>query len=176
MKKMNKFMMMIAAAAVLFFTSCSDDEVTPVPSIVEIAVGNDDFSVLVDLLTRADLVETLQGEGPFTVFAPTNAAFVDLLTELDYANVDSLVSGLGIEFVTTVLLNHVVSGAKVLSTSLTDGQVVSPAGGDSFTITLGTPVTITDANDRVSNITAVDINASNGVIHVISKVILPSLP
>lgn len=169
-------MMMIAAAAVLFFTSCSDDEVTPVPSIVEIAVGDANFSVLVDLLTRADLVETLQGDGPFTVFAPTNAAFVALLEELEYEDVDALVEGLGIEFVTTVLLNHVIVGAKVLSSSLTDGQEVTPAGGDDFTINLGTPVTITDANGRVSNITAVDIDASNGVIHVISKVILPQIP
>lgn len=155
-------------------TSCNDEEEVKLKSIVEIATSTDDFSILVQALVAADLVDALSGDGPYTVFAPTNAAFVALLEELDYESLDELVDAIGIEGLTNVLLYHVV-GAKVLSTSLTNGQVVNPLGPGTFTIGLTGGAKITDANDRVANITDVDILASNGVIHVLDKVILPEL-
>lgn len=152
------------------------DAVMLPPSIVDLALSNSNFSILVDLLVRADLVDALKADGPFTVFAPTNAAFADLLTELDYADVDALIAGLGIDFVAKVLKNHVVSGANVLSSTLTDGQVITPLDGSAFTIEIsGSTVTIEDANDRVSGIVIVNVQGTNGVIHVINKVILPEL-
>lgn len=152
------------------------DKVMLPPTIVDLALSNSNFSILVDLLVRADLVDALKADGPFTVFAPTNAAFADLLTELDYADVDALIAGLGIDFVAKVLKNHVVSGANVLSSTLTDGQVITPLDGSAFTIEIsGSTVTIEDANDRVSGIVIVNVQGTNGVIHVINKVILPEL-
>lgn len=152
------------------------DAVMLPPSIVDLALSNSNFSILVDLLVRADLVDALKADGPFTVFAPTNAAFADLLTELDYADVDAMIADLGIDFIAKVLKNHVVSGANVLSSTLTNNQVVSPLDGNDFTIQIsGSTVTIKDANDRVSGIVTVDVQGTNGVIHVINKVILPAL-
>lgn len=152
------------------------DAVMLPPDVTDLAISNSSFSDLVGLLSDADLVETLKGDGPFTVFAPTNAAFDSLLVELGYASLAGMASDLGSDFIAKVLKNHVVSGANVLSSTLTDGQVVSPVDGDDITINIGTTVTITDANDRVSTITAVDVQGTNGVIHVINKVILPALP
>lgn len=172
MKKM-KFTLLLAIAAISFmFTGCKEEE-TPAPkNIVQIAQSDENFSILVQAVVRAGLVDELSADGPLTVFAPTNAAFVALLEELDADSLDDIDN----ETLISVLKYHVVSG-KVLAGDLSDEQEVAPILGDqTFTIDLTGGAKIVDANDRVANITTTDIEASNGVIHVIDKVILPSFP
>lgn len=173
MKKM-KFTLLLAIAAISFmFIGCKEEE-TPAPkNIVQIAQSDENFSILVQAVVRAGLVDALSAEGPLTVFAPTNAAFAALLEELDVESLDDISDELLID----VLKYHVVSG-KVLAGDLSDEQEVAPilGGEEFFTIDLTGGAKIVDANDRVANITTTDIEASNGVIHVIDKVILPSFP
>ena len=130
-------------------------------SIVDIAVSNSDFSTLVTALTAADLVTALQGTGPYTVFAPTNDAFAALPSGvLQYLLID-------INALSEVLTYHVVSG-KAMSTDLTDNQALTTLLGEKLTVKIGTDVMINDAK-----VTMADIEASNGVIHVIDKVLVP---
>ncbi len=133
-------------------------------TIVDIAVGSDDFSILVAALQEAELVGALQGEGPFTVFAPTNAAFEKLLGELGIEAADLLAH----PQLSEVLLYHVVSG-KVMSTDLSDGMMAPTLKGDNITVDLSEGVKINS-----SNVVTADIEASNGVIHVIDTVLVPS--
>ena len=135
----------------------------PLPSIVDIAVSNPDFSILVSALAKAELVEALQGEGPFTVFAPTNAAFEALLGELGISAEELL----GQPQLADVLLYHVVSGA-VLSTDLQNGMTAETLGGQSITVDLTDGVKINKSAVEIA-----DIQASNGVIHVIDSVLIP---
>jgi len=129
-------------------------------NIVDLAVGNPDFSTLVELLTQANLVDVLSSDGPFTVFAPTNDAFASV----DPAILDAIASDAGL--LTSVLLYHVVEGT-VLSTDLTDEAQVSTVNGENVT-TFTDPPMVNDAN-----IVTADIIASNGVIHVIDAVLVP---
>jgi uncharacterized surface protein with fasciclin (FAS1) repeats len=152
------------------------DAVIGLPTVATHALANSNFTTLTSLLNRSgqpDFAATLSGTGTFTVFAPTNAAFTALNTELAPGGTASVSA----DNITKVLQYHVVSGANVLSTSLTNGQVVTPILGgspaQSFTINL-TPARITDIRSRVSNIVAVDVQCSNGVIHVLDKVLLPN--
>jgi uncharacterized surface protein with fasciclin (FAS1) repeats len=130
--------------------------------IVTIASGNEDFSTLVAAVGAAGLVETLQGEGPFTVFAPTNAAFAALPAGL----VDKLLLPENKDLLVKILTYHVV-GAKLISAEVMAGEVPS-VGGQNITVTTEGGVKVNGAN-----VVAVDIEASNGVIHVIDAVILP---
>jgi transforming growth factor-beta-induced protein len=139
-------------------------EVEEEPDIVGIALGDEQFSMLVSLLQQADLVSALQAEGPFTVFAPTNDAFNDLLEALDIS-ADQLMAQPDLA---NVLLYHVVSG-KVLSTDLSDGLMAETLYGESITFDLSDGV---KANS--SNVIAADVMASNGVVHVIDSVLVPS--
>lgn len=151
------------------------DEVIGLPTIATFATSNPALSTLVDALVYADTgtptvpyIDTVSDAtaGPFTVFAPSNDAFADLLTEL---NISGL-SDLGTATVNDVLLYHIVSG-NIQSSGLPNGTVAT-LGGD---ITAdNTMFTLTDANNRVSNIVVslVDIQSINGVVHVIDKVIL----
>jgi uncharacterized surface protein with fasciclin (FAS1) repeats len=139
-------------------------------TIVDVAAGNPDFETLVAAVTAAELGETLSGEGPFTVFAPTNDAFAALPegtldTLLDPANKDQL---------TGILTYHVIA-AEVMAADLTDGQVVDTVNGATFTVNIdGDAVTLTDAAGNTVNVVATDVDASNGVVHVIDGVLLPS--
>lgn len=135
----------------------------PLPSIVDIAVSNPDFSILVAALAKAELVEALQAEGPFTVFAPTNAAFEALLGELGITAEELL----GQPQLADVLLYHVVSG-PVLSTDLQNGMTAETLGGQSITVDLTDGVKINKSAVEIA-----DIQASNGVIHVIDSVLIP---
>ena len=135
----------------------------PLPSIVDIAVSNPDFSILVAALAKAELVEALQAEGPFTAFAPTNAAFEALLGELGITAEELL----GQPQLADVLLYHVVSGA-VLSTDLQNGMTAETLGGQSITVDLTDGVKINKSAVEIA-----DIQASNGVIHVIDSVLIP---
>lgn len=132
-------------------------------TIVDIAVANEDFGTLVAALTEAELVETLQGEGPFTVFAPTNEAFADLLEALKIEAVDLLAH----PQLTDVLLYHVVEG-KVMSSDLEDGMEAPTVGGENVTISLEDGVFVNE-----SEVIQPDIEADNGVIHVINSVLVP---
>ena len=133
-------------------------------TVVDIALSNDDFSILVAALQKADLVGALQGEGPFTVFAPTNAAFEDLLKALNISASDLLSQ----PDLAKVLLYHVVSG-KVMSTDLSNGLEAPTLNGQSLKFDLSSGVMVSG-----SNLTAADLVAGNGVIHVIDKVLVPS--
>ena len=143
-------------------------------TVVDIALGSDDFSILVAALTREDLtidfVGALSGEGPFTVFAPTNDAFVALLEELGVSSLNDIDAST----LEAVLQMHVVSG-KVMSSDLSEGLSAETLLGQEITFSLEDGATITDPNGRMSNITAVDIEAQNGVVHVIDTVILSDL-
>jgi uncharacterized surface protein with fasciclin (FAS1) repeats len=144
------------------------------PSVVNHAIANPNFSTLVSALTRddqPDFAGILSGTGPFTVFAPTNTAFGGLLTELSLAGLNDVLQPV----LENALKYHVVAGANVLSASLTNNQSVTTFQGQSFTVQLpGTGPQILDASSRTSKIIAVDVQASNGVIHALDKVLLPS--
>lgn len=132
------------------------------PTIVDIAASNDAFSTLVAAVSAADLVETLSGEGPFTVFAPTNDAFAALPDGV----LESLLLPENKDLLTQILTYHVVSG-NVMSTDLTEGAVPTVEGSDVM-ISLEDGVKVNNAN-----VVMADIAASNGVVHVIDTVILP---
>lgn len=138
------------------------------PTVVTHAAANSDFSTLVDLLTQQNLVSTLDGttSSPFTVFAPSNSAFIAFENE----NPGTLAS-LSSSQVTSVLTYHVVAGANVLSTGIPAGPITTLETG-TFSVN-GT--VITDEANRMTNIVGFDVQASNGVIHVIDNVILPQL-
>ena len=147
-------------------------------NIVEIAVETDDLSVLVDALTAANagLVETLSSEGPFTVFAPTNHAFVDLLHALgdDFNSLADFDTQEELDILVTILKYHVVAGTAAFSTSLSNGQQIPTFQGEKVGIVLtnGT-IHIDDATDDNASVVLPDVQASNGVVHVIDKVLLP---
>ncbi len=133
-------------------------------NIVEVASSNDDFSILVTAIQAAGLAETLSGTGPFTVFAPTNAAF----EKLPAGTLDSLLADK--DALTKVLTYHVVSG-NVLAADVVglNGQDVATVAGENVRVTVsGSTVKVND-----STVTQTDIEASNGVIHVIDTVLIP---
>lgn len=137
-------------------------------NIVQTAQSISDFSILVEAVIAADLAGTLSGNGPFTVFAPTNAAFADLLSELGVTK-EALLSNT--ELLTQVLTYHVVSG-EILKAQVPVGQGIATVQGGSFQV--DATFAITDERGRQSNIIATDVIATNGVVHVIDKVILPA--
>jgi len=130
-------------------------------SIVDIAVGNEDFSTLVAALQAAGLVETLSGEGPFTVFAPTNAAFA----KLPEGALDGLLADP--EQLAAVLTYHVVSG-KVMAADVVNLTEATTLAGVMIAVDASNGVMINNAT-----VVSADIEASNGVIHVIDTVLLP---
>ncbi len=126
-----------------------------------------ELSILVEAVVAADLAGTLSGPGPFTVFAPTDAAFAALLTELGVTKPQLLANT---ALLTQVLTYHVVSG-RVLKAQVPVGTPVTTVQGATFTV--GANLAITDGRSRTSGIVGTDVFATNGVIHVIDKVILP---
>jgi len=150
------------------------DAVINLPTIVTHATANANFTSLVGALTKAgqpNFVGILSGTGPFTVFAPTNDAFTAFNTELAPGGI----AGVSTANLTKVLQYHVVSG-NILAASLTEGQIVSTLQTpQKFTVQLAGGAKIKDANNRISNIVATDVQCSNGVIHVLNKVLLPIL-
>jgi len=146
-------------------------------TIVDVAVGSPDHTTLVTAVQAAGLVETLSGPGPFTVFAPTNAAFA----KLPAGTVESLTQPANRAALTGILTYHVVSGRV----SAADLGALIDAGGGSATLTTvqgGTltatrdsgSIRLTDARGGTSTVTAADLDASNGVIHVIDTVVMPA--
>ena len=139
-------------------------------SIVEIASANNSFTTLVAALQRADLVSTLQGDGPFTVFAPTNDAFQKLL---DSNNSWNSLEDIPVETLKSVLLYHVV-GAQAFSGDLSDGQEIITVESSAVTVDLSNGVRLTTGAGQSVAVTTADIQASNGVIHIIDDVMLMS--
>ena len=166
MKFSNLFIVLIAFLAI-GFTACEEEVIVP-NDIVKIASDDPNFSILVDALTRADLVTTLQGAGPFTVLAPTNDAFTQLLSDLGISSLDQVDDAT----LTQILLNHVISG-RVLSTGLSNGYAATLATesttGNNVSLLVNTDSGVTFNGN--SNVSTADIQATNGIIHVIDKVI-----
>jgi uncharacterized surface protein with fasciclin (FAS1) repeats len=139
------------------------DKAVPKQTIVDVAAGNPDFSTLVAAVKAAGLVDTLSSKGPFTVFAPTNAAFA----KLPAGTVESLLLPENKAKLSAILTYHVVSG-KVLAADVVKLKSAKTVNGKSVTINTSKGVKVNNAN-----VTATDIAASNGVIHVIDTVLLP---
>ena len=160
--------------SILFMTFSAN--VVAQNTVVDIAVGNEDFSTLVSALKAADLVGALNAEGPFTVFAPTNDAFA----KIDSKTLNSLLEVENQKSLANILTYHVISGKIVASdvvaalkkgnglvelTAL-NGQVISVIEKDG-------KIWLKDSNESYSEITSTDIMGSNGVIHVIDSVVMP---
>jgi uncharacterized surface protein with fasciclin (FAS1) repeats len=144
----------------------------PTPgTIVDVAVANGNFKTLATALTAAGLVDTLKGAGPFTVFAPTDAAFA----KIPKATLDSLLLPANKDALANILKYHVVSGKTPASEVLKlNGKTVTTVQGQTITVNVnGSAVSLTDAKGGVSNVTITDVQASNGVIHVIDAVLMP---
>ncbi|MGO4905205.1 fasciclin domain-containing protein [Flavobacterium sp. W20_MBD1_R3] len=150
--------------------------VVETPNIVGVASGNADFSTLVAAVKAAELVETLSGDGPFTVFAPTNAAF----DKLPAGTVDGLLKPESIDKLKAVLTYHVVSGKFDAATVIdainkNNGKyTVTTVQGGAIVLSLKDgKVLLTDANGGTSTVVLADVAASNGVIHAIDSVVMP---
>ena len=142
----------------------------PSKNIVQNAVNSKDHTTLVAAVKAAGLVETLESKGPFTVFAPTNAAF----GKLPAGTVDTLVKPENKATLTKILTYHVVPG-KLAASDLKDGMKLKTAEGEQLTVKLdGSKVWIIDAKGGQSMVTISNVNQSNGVIHVVDTVLMPA--
>ena len=165
-------------------TDVTDSSVAPMdtavvvatPNIVEVASGNADFSTLVAAVKAGGLVETLSGDGPFTVFAPTNAAF----DKLPAGTVDGLLKPESLDKLKSVLTYHVVAGkfdaaAVIDAINKNNGKyTVTTVQGENIDLSLkGDKVMLTDANGGTAEVAMADVPASNGVIHAIDTVVMP---
>lgn len=154
------------------------DAVIGLPTVVTFALADPTFDVLVAALTRETsftFVNTLStpngtSPAPFTVFAPTNDAFADLLTELSLSGLADVPT----ETLAATLAMHVVAGANVQASGLSNAMTITTLGGN-ITANVTGGATLTDANNRVSDIIYTNVQAANGVVHVIDKVIFPPL-
>jgi uncharacterized surface protein with fasciclin (FAS1) repeats len=159
---MNRFKSTILALVITM--SIGQVALAQSKDIVSLAVGNENLSTLVAAVKAAGLVETLQGAGPFTVFAPTNDAFA----ALPAGTLESLLKPENKAKLASILTYHVVP-AKVMSTDLSNGQKAKTVEGSEVKVMINdSGVMINDAK-----VVAADVAASNGVVHVIDKVILP---
>ncbi len=183
-------MLLVLVAASLLAVACGDDESSSSDSsddtaetesddameeddammeesdetITDLAVGNPDLSTLVTAVTAAGLAETLSGPGPFTVFAPNNAAF----EKVDKATLDGLLAPEAKADLTALLTYHVVPSAAMAG-ELTDGQELTTVNGATLKVSIdGDTVKIGDAT-----VVTADVKASNGVVHVIDTVLMP---
>ena len=154
------------------------DAVIGLPTVVTFAEADPTFETLVTALTRDDheedvitLLSSSDEPAPFTLFAPTNAAFADLLSSLELNSLDEIELTL-LEY---VLGMHVITGSNYRSGDLTEGMTAVTVGDETITISLIPDPNITDPNGFVSNIIVVDVQAMNGVVHAVDKVILPLL-
>lgn len=167
MKKLFVLLMGLAVAASSFGQS---------KDVVDIAIGSADHTTLVAAVKAADLVTTLKGKGPFTVFAPTNAAF----NKLPEGTVANLLKPENKAQLTKVLTYHVVSGnldAAAVTSAIKSGNgkaVVTTVSGGKLTASLDNgKVKLTDESGNSAYVTATDLKGSNGVVHVIDSVVLP---
>ena len=196
---MKTSILMLAAASALSLAACGSNTEAPADTttdetampadegmmepdaagtgtIVTVAQGNPDFSTLVAAVTAAGLGETLSGTGPFTVFAPTNAAF----EKIPQADRDALMTPAQREALSGILTYHVVAGrvsAADLTRQITEGggsATLTTVNGATLTArVVGDAVTLTDGAGGTSTVTATDVAAGNGVIHAIDTVLMP---
>ncbi|MEO0901812.1 MAG: fasciclin domain-containing protein, partial [Bacteroidota bacterium] len=155
----------------------TDDDVTPpLPNIFELAQSVDVLTILLDAIDAADptIADVLSGDGPFTVFAPTNDAFNDLLNQLDdFADLDDFDEDAEKELLAQILQYHVISGTEAFSTSLSDGTVLTTLQTEELTINVDGAVFVQDQTEDLAEVVGADNDASNGVVHIIDKVLLP---
>ncbi|HNU87181.1 MAG TPA: fasciclin domain-containing protein [Ferruginibacter sp.] len=186
MKQIKK---LVFAAAVILFANASFAQkentvmvggaaMYPTKNIVQNAVNSKDHTTLVAAVKAAGLVETLQSEGPFTVFAPTNDAFA----MLPAGTVDNLLKPENKSALTGVLTYHVVAGrwssadiARMIKDGNGKAEVKTVAGGKLWIMMEGKKIAIKDESGSVAYVTIKDVNQSNGVIHVIDHVLLPKM-
>ncbi|HEY9113115.1 MAG TPA: fasciclin domain-containing protein [Bacteroidales bacterium] len=140
------------------------DKVILPASVVNHAINNPNFSILVQAVVKANLVDALSAEGPYTVFAPTNTAFEALFSALKVDGINALTA----EQLSPILLYHVVSG-NVLASQVTSGMVPTLNGKDLTVVANGSGVSL----NETTNVIATDVQGTNGVIHVIDAVLLP---
>ena len=169
---MKKLIFILTTFVALTFNQTATAQGT----IVDAAVGNEDFSTLVAALTAADLVEALQGDGPFTVFAPTNEAFA----KIDKDALANLLKPENKETLASILTYHVIPGKLMASdvvAALKNGKgkvEVKTLNGTILTVmSKDGKIWLKDAAGNYSEITATDVAGSNGVIHVIDTVVMP---
>ncbi len=166
----------LAATALVTGCGSNDDDPPPAASantrdVVELAQATPDLSILVEAVVAANLVDTLKSAGPFTVFAPTNAAFAALLTELGLTKAQLLADT---ALLRAVLTYHVLP-AKVERAQIVPGKPITTVQGGIFKVEApGGVLTITDGRNRLTRILATDIQARNGVVHTVDRVILPA--
>ena len=165
-----------AASAMAADVMVGGAPMSPTKDIIDNAVNSKDHTTLVAAVKAAGLVDTLKGPGPFTVFAPTNAAFA----ALPAGTVDTLLKPENKAALTGVLTYHVVPGkidAAALTRQITEGKgtamLKTVAGGTLTAKSSGGKVMITDVKGGTANVTIADVIQSNGVIHVVDKVLLP---
>ena len=156
-----------ASATLLQACGGGDDE--PQRNIVEVAQNTPELSILVEAVVAAGLAPALS-TGTLTVFAPTNAAFVALLTELGVTKEALLANK---PLLTAVLTYHVL-GSTVVRADVPLGKAITPLSGGFFKIENAGGLKVTDGRNRVTNITTTDIQASNGVVHLVDRVLLPA--
>jgi uncharacterized surface protein with fasciclin (FAS1) repeats len=169
---MKKLFLILTVTVTLFISQQASAQET----IVDVAVGNEDFSTLVAALKAADLVGALQADGPFTVFAPTNDAFA----KIDSKTLNSLLEAKNQKALANILTYHVISG-KLTATDVVaalkegNGSVELKAlNGQVLTVMQkDDKIWLKDTNGNYSEIIATDVMASNGVIHVINSVVMP---
>ena len=179
----QKFSMLVAALALSAVTAPVFAQVTvggapmyATKDIIDNAVNSKDHTTLVAAVKAAGLVETLKGAGPFTVFAPTNDAFA----ALPAGTVDTLLKPENKAMLSGILTYHVVAGkmdAAALSKAIADGKgkamIKTVAGGTLTAMKSSTGITVTDEKGGSAKVTIADVYQSNGVIHVVDKVLLP---
>lgn len=171
-KIMKKLVFILSTFVALTF----NNNVVAQGTIVDVAVGNENFSTLVTALKAAELVKALQGDGPFTVFAPTNAAFA----KIDSETLNSLLEKKNQKALANILTYHVVSGKLaaadvVAALKKGNGKVELKALNGAILTVLqkDDKIWLKDQNGNYSEITATDVMGSNGVIHVIDSVVMP---
>ena len=181
--KTRKFLSIALFALVIGATSFAQKSVMvggaamyPTKNIVENAVNSKDHTTLVAAVKAAGLVETLQSKGPFTVFAPTNAAF----DKLPKGTVETLLKPENLKMLQTILTYHVVAGkmnASNIAMAIKKGKgkaMLKTVSGGTLTAWMkGKKLYITDENGKSAKVTIADVNQSNGVIHVVDAVVLP---
>ncbi|WP_066224064.1 fasciclin domain-containing protein [Formosa haliotis] len=185
MKNKMKYLVVLFSLFIVTVSCNNDDDSNdmdpaPTQNIIKLAQDTDNLSSLVAALTLADtepgsdLIGTLSGDGPFTVFAPSNQAFTDLLNTLeDYNSLSDFDTPEGRIMLATILKYHAVSGATVLSSQLEDNQEITTVQGETLMVDINDGVFLEDATETKSQVTVADVMATNGVVHIVNKVLVP---
>jgi uncharacterized surface protein with fasciclin (FAS1) repeats len=181
-KKMAVLLLSIVATAATLAIAGSDPmvgghEMSPSKNIIQNAVNSDDHTTLVAAVKAAGLVDTLQGPGPFTVFAPTNEAFA----KLPAGTVDTLLKPENKDMLTKILTYHVVAGRlsasdlrKEIKAGNGEATLKTVSGGTLVATMQGNNIVLKDEKGDMSTVTISNVNQSNGVIHVVDTVLLPN--